>query len=168
MPVASASARIGRKRVKGSENGTVPAISRTDSSRAPRGTAALTRTLAPSPGRPVFHRFLNEDPGTIPPVASLVQGIEERAAAERERTGKPVLGVKAILAEDPLHRPAHLDRSPAPLFHVATKAMWQTLYEAYAWFVAAFRDASEKLRAGDRTVRFPAGSFPPALPFVPG
>jgi len=41
--------------------------------------------------------------------------------------------------------------------------MWQTLYEAYAWFVAAFRDASEKLRAGDRAARFPPGSFPPAL-----
>ena len=101
-------------------------------------------------------------------VASLVRGIEERAATERKRTGRPVLGVKAILAEDPLHRPAHLDRSPAPLFHVATQAMWQTLYDAYAWFVAAFRDASEKLRAGDRAARFPAGSFPPALPFVPG
>lgn len=74
-------------------------------------------------------------------VASLVQGIEERAAAERKRTGKPALGVKAILAQDPL---------PAPLFHAATRTMWQTLYDAYAWFVAAFRDASEKLRAGGR------------------
>jgi len=46
--------------------------------------------------------------------------------------------------------------------------MWQTLYDAYAWFVAAFRDASEKLCAGDRAARFPPGSFPPALPFVPG
>jgi hypothetical protein len=101
-------------------------------------------------------------------VESLVQGIEERAAAERNRTGQPVLGVKAILAQDPLHRPQYLDRSPAPLFHVATKAMWQTLYDAYAWFVAAFRDASEKLRAGDREAPFPRGSFPPALPFVAG
>jgi len=42
------------------------------------------------------------------------------------------------------------------------------LYETYAWFVAALRDASEKLRAGDRTAQFPAGSFPPALPFVLG
>lgn len=101
-------------------------------------------------------------------VASLAQGIEERAAAERKRTGKSVLGVKAILAQDPLHRPAYLDRSPAPLFHVATKAMWQSLYDAYAWFVAAFRDASEKLRAGDCAAPFPRGSFPLALPFVAG
>jgi REP element-mobilizing transposase RayT len=101
-------------------------------------------------------------------VASLVKGIEERAAAERKRTGQPVLGVKAILAQDPLQRPACLDRSPAPLFHAATRTMWQTLYDAYAWFVAAFRDASEKLRAGDRAAPFPRGSFPPALPFVAG
>jgi hypothetical protein len=32
--------------------------------------------------------------------------------------------------------------------------------------MAAFRDAAEKLRAGDRLVAFPEGSFPPSLPFV--
>ena len=42
------------------------------------------------------------------------------------------------------------------------------LWEGYRWFVAAFRDAAEKLRAGDRNAAFPAGSFPPALPFVGG
>jgi hypothetical protein len=38
--------------------------------------------------------------------------------------------------------------------------------QAYATFVAAFREASDRLRAGDRTARFPIGSFPPGLPFV--
>jgi hypothetical protein len=38
----------------------------------------------------------------------------------------------------------------------------------YSCFVAAFRDAAEKLRLGDRTASFPAGSFPPALPFAAG
>jgi len=52
------------------------------------------------------------------------------------------------------------------LFHAASKSARQELYAAYGWFVAAFREAAEKLRAGDRTVSFPAGSFPPALPFV--
>ena len=56
----------------------------------------------------------------------------------------------------------------APLFLAASESMWRTLYEAYAWFVAAFRDAAEKLRAGDRAAPFPRGSFPPALPFVGG
>ena len=31
---------------------------------------------------------------------------------------------------------------------------------------AEYREASEKLRAGDRNVRFPLGCFPPGLPFV--
>jgi hypothetical protein len=38
----------------------------------------------------------------------------------------------------------------------------------YAEFVAAFRDAAEKMRAGILNVAFPIGSFPPALPFVDG
>jgi hypothetical protein len=32
----------------------------------------------------------------------------------------------------------------------------------------AYREAAEKLRAGNRDAGFPAGSFPPALPFVGG
>ena len=42
----------------------------------------------------------------------------------------------------------------------------KTAIRPYAWFVPAFRDASEKLQAGDLTAKFPPGSFPPALPFV--
>jgi hypothetical protein len=44
----------------------------------------------------------------------------------------------------------------------------KAFYKAYAWFVAAFRQAAEKLLQGDRNAAFPAGSFPPALPFVSG
>jgi hypothetical protein len=101
-------------------------------------------------------------------VAELVEEIEDEAAAERQRTGRTVLGVEAILAQDPQYRPATLDRSPAPLFLTASYSMWRLLYEAYAWFVAAFRAAAEKLRAGDRAAPFPRGSFPPGLPFVGG
>ena len=65
-------------------------------------------------------------------------------------------------------RPAKSKKSPAPLFHAASQAVRRELYEMYGWFAAAFREASEKLRAGNRMVSFPAGSFPPALPFVAG
>ena len=41
-----------------------------------------------------------------------------------------------------------------------------SFWNAYALFVAAYRTAAEKLRAGIRDVVFPQGSFPPALPFV--
>ena len=66
-------------------------------------------------------------------------------------------------------------RSPEELFSIpfspihpspAFSYLRRELYEMYGWFVAAFREASEKLRAGNRMVSFPAGSFPPALPFV--
>ncbi len=59
-----------------------------------------------------------------------------------------------------------IKKSPAPLFHTAGRRAYLELREAYSRFVAAFRDAAEKLRAGDRLVSFPEGSFPPALPFV--
>jgi hypothetical protein len=44
----------------------------------------------------------------------------------------------------------------------------QYLYEGFAWFVAAYRTAAEKLQRGDPDPHFPIGSFPPALPFVGG
>jgi hypothetical protein len=65
-------------------------------------------------------------------------------------------------------RPETLKKGPAPLFHAATAEMRKFLWSLYADFVARFRDAAEKLRAGDRNAVFPPGCFPPALPFVPG
>ena len=78
------------------------------------------------------------------------------------------MGASAIRGQHPFDRPAKSKKSPAPLFHAASKVVRRELYEMYRWFVAAFREASKKLRAGNRTVSFPAGSFPPALPFVAG
>src|SRR5881227_3523097 len=101
-------------------------------------------------------------------VAGLVERIETEAALARSLQGTSVLGVEAILEKDPQHRPAAIDGSPAPLVHAATKAARKAFYDAYAWFVAAFREAAERLRQGDRTAPFPGGSFPPALPFVAG
>jgi REP-associated tyrosine transposase len=101
-------------------------------------------------------------------VADVVAEIEAEAAAERARTGLRPLGCKAILIQHPHHRPPKLARSPAPLVHAATHAARRAFYEIYARFVNAFREASETLRRGDRTAVFPAGSFPPALPFEAG
>jgi hypothetical protein len=54
----------------------------------------------------------------------------------------------------------------APLVHAASRRIRREIYEMYARFVAAFREAAEHLRAEDRSVKFPEGSFPPGLPFV--
>jgi hypothetical protein len=99
---------------------------------------------------------------------NLIHEIEAEAAIKRSRTGSQPLGASAILGRHPHDRPKHLKKSPAPLFHAASAKVRHELWEAYRWFVAAFRDAAEKLRAGDRNAAFPLGSFPPALPFVGG
>ena len=78
------------------------------------------------------------------------------------------MGAAAIRGQHPHDHPKRPKKSPAPLFHTWSSKVRHELWEAYAWFVAAFRDASEKLRAGDRNAAFPLGSFPPALPFVGG
>jgi REP element-mobilizing transposase RayT len=100
--------------------------------------------------------------------ASLVADIETEAAARRQRTGIRPRGPAAILAQNPLRRPLRTKKSPAPAFHAASQAVRRELRDAYGWFVGAFRQAAEKLRAGDRNAVFPAGSFPPALKFVGG
>jgi hypothetical protein len=101
-------------------------------------------------------------------VAALIAEIEAEAEVRRQHTGSQVLGVSAVRGQHPLDRPQKSKKSPAPLFHAASKVVRRELYEAYRWFVGVFRDASEKLSAGDRTAKFPVGSFPPALPFVSG
>ena len=100
-------------------------------------------------------------------IAELVRGIEEAAAVEREKTGAQPLGAEEVQAQLPETRPESLDRSPAPFVHAATRKARKVIYEAYAAFYAAYREAAEKLKSGDWRAVFPPGSFPPHLPFVP-
>jgi hypothetical protein len=99
-------------------------------------------------------------------IAELVEEIEQEARADREARGVEPLGAEAILRQDPHTCPNQTKKSSAPLYHAATKAAREAFWEAYSAFVVAFREAAERLKAGDRTVRFPLGSFPPGLPFV--
>jgi hypothetical protein len=101
-------------------------------------------------------------------VAALIEEIELEARLARLERGIPVLGLGAVLRQNPLTRPNKTKKSPAPRFHAATKAIRDGLREAYGLFLAAFRDAAEQLKAGDRSAKFPLGSFPPGLPFVRG
>jgi len=96
-------------------------------------------------------------------VAALVEDIELEVANRRKRTGAKPLGVAAVLAQDPLQKPKKTKKSPAPAFHAASKAVRRELWNAYALFVAAYRDAAEKLRAGVRDVKFPPREFPAAV-----
>ena len=99
-------------------------------------------------------------------ISGLIQEIDAEAAAERKRTGRQPLGAVAILRQHPHTCPNKTKKSPAPRFHAATKAAREAFRTAYGAFLAAFREAAERLKAGDRLARFPNGCFPPGLPFV--
>jgi hypothetical protein len=99
-------------------------------------------------------------------IAELIAEIEAEAAARLSHSGAQPLGVRAILRQKPTDQPVKTKRSPAPLFHAFSRRVRKELYQAYGWFAAAFREAAERLKGGDRSVRFPIGSFPPHLPFV--
>jgi hypothetical protein len=86
--------------------------------------------------------------------------------AERALEGREPLGPQAILSQDPHSHPKHPKKSPAPRVHAFSQEIRRALYNAYSEFLGKFRDASEKLRSGDLSARFPPGSFPPGLPFV--
>jgi REP element-mobilizing transposase RayT len=100
-------------------------------------------------------------------IESLVEQIIREAEQAAAQTGAGPLGAVAVCQQNREARPTKMKKSPAPRFHALSKQVRQAMYEAYAIFVAAFREAAERLRAGDREARFPAGSFPPRLPFVP-
>jgi len=99
-------------------------------------------------------------------VAELVKKIEEDGARERRLTGKTSMGVAKILRVNPLSSPELIEKSPKPRFHASQK-IFKRMREAWSLVIAAFREASERLRAGERSVEFPEGTFPPGLPFVP-
>lgn len=99
--------------------------------------------------------------------AALAAEVNAEAAALGERTGVKPLGPEAILAQSPHSQPTKIKKSPAPAAHAATKAVRRDLRNANFIFVAAYRDASAKLRARKRDTPFPMGCFPPALSWRP-
>jgi hypothetical protein len=101
-------------------------------------------------------------------VAEIVRECDAEAAARREKTGITPIGPAAVQQQVPHDWPATTKKSAAPLFHAASKRVRKELYRAYSAFLAAYREASARWRAGDLTAVFPGGSFPPAPRFVSG
>lgn len=103
-------------------------------------------------------------------IEALLEEIEREAAAHWAAEGIVVPGRRkarrAILRLDPHSAPNSPKRSPAPLFHAATREARLRMLRAYQEFVAAYRAAADELRQGNRQARFPEGCFPPPLPFV--
>jgi hypothetical protein len=61
-------------------------------------------------------------------IADLIAGIESEAAVLRKHTGGQVLGVSAVRGQHPFDRPKKSKKSPAPLFHAASKLVRRELY----------------------------------------
>ena len=99
---------------------------------------------------------------------SLVKEVECEARKASEVSGRSPLGVRRILAQDPHGRPQGMQRSPAPRFHAQAWRVRKGLELAYHEFRLRFRQAAEDLKRGRPGVEFPAGCFPPPLPFARG
>lgn len=99
-------------------------------------------------------------------VGDLITEIETETARRHARDSTQPLGVALILAQNPHDKPSRSKKALAPAFHAATKAARKELVDAYRWFLCAYREASDKLRRGDFSTRFPEGCFPPRPPFV--
>jgi hypothetical protein len=56
-------------------------------------------------------------------VAALVEEIESEAAAELAKSGRVPLGVDRVLRQSHEARPIRSKKSPAPLYHAATRAV---------------------------------------------
>ncbi len=101
--------------------------------------------------------------------AELVQAIETDARHLVAETGRLPAGAEEVMSRHPHFRPDGVKESPAPLVHAVTKTVRQHFRETYGMFVRAYRDASERLRAGlisGTDLAFPEGCFPPPMPFV--
>ena len=104
-------------------------------------------------------------------VHRIVRTIESETRQRIRDTDRAPLGVRRILRQDPHQVPARTKRSPAPRFHARHPHVRRGLELAYRAFRFAYRQAAEALRSGDATAataEFPAGSFPPRLPFARG
>lgn len=99
-------------------------------------------------------------------IKEIIDDIDAQAARRVVLNGKAPPGPAAMRRQDPHKIPEHIKKSPAPAVHAASKAVRKQMKAAYRLFVEAYREAAVRLRAGDLTVSFPPGCFPPAQPFI--
>lgn len=100
--------------------------------------------------------------------AFLARELADHLAAEHAATGRPVLGARAVMRENP-NRSIPLERRrQRPRCHASSalvRAQWLRLF---AEFMAAYRAASARFRAGELDVVFPPWTLsPPGRPTIP-
>jgi hypothetical protein len=101
-------------------------------------------------------------------IADLVGEIEDEARHMHQMKGTTPMGMERVLQLHPHDAPQQEQskRSHAPLFFATTREARQLFRQSYTSFLNRYRQAAERLRAGDLNVAFPPGSFPPPRPFV--
>ena len=104
-------------------------------------------------------------------ITEMVADVEAEARVAMALSGRRVMGAKRVLRQKPFAKPKkagqEAKKRPAPLVHAATAEVRKAWIAGYRLFEAAYRAAAERLKKGERDVRFPDGCFPPGLPFVP-
>jgi hypothetical protein len=100
-------------------------------------------------------------------VRTQVKEIERQAAARHQRDGTHPAGARVVMSRSPHHRPQKVKWAPAPRILAASRqarwALWRSLQDV----VVAYYHAVERLAEGAKNVRFPEGTFPPRMPYVP-
>lgn len=96
-------------------------------------------------------------------IRALCNEIAYEARVERRQTGGRVKGIKAIQKIPPHYRPDSPAKSPAPAVHSTEPKLLAWFQDHYRAFVAAYREASQRLRATVRCPEtgYPPGSYPP-------
>jgi len=100
-------------------------------------------------------------------IAEIVRDIEDDTRRRHTEQRSEPLGRARILSQEPQERPNKVKRSPAPWIHAHSKKARAAYRRAYAWYLAAYREASRRFREGELNVEFPPGCFPPRLLAIP-
>ncbi|MDA8019434.1 MAG: transposase [Thermoanaerobaculia bacterium] len=99
-------------------------------------------------------------------VREMVEEIERETLEEHQRNETVPAGATTVCQRSPHFRPGHRKKSPAPLFHAATKAVRVAMRDAFSAFLTSYRDAAERVKSGEGSVFFPPDCFPSRLPYV--
>lgn len=95
-----------------------------------------------------------------------VRRLEESTAARHDKEKSRALGARKILQRDPHDTPDDFRPSRAKPFLASSLEEYLAMKQVRDSILAAYRDASERLRRGEKNVEFPENTFPPAGPFV--
>jgi len=89
--------------------------------------------------------------------------------SDKKREQRIFLGAAKVCAQDPMSFPCISNHSPAPVCHASTKVVRESFRKTLRMVRDMYIQASYALRVfGEKTVEFPAYTFPPAGIFVAG